>query len=1059
MTPPRVPPLPRMVQLKHSVDVQLDRSFHEQQWTIVANLARQRYKATKDEYYKAVEIAAKSRGDNATDLTAGREAVEAMINDNTIIKDVDALDLYEFAVDGLSMDYSKTIGVLRSRLAKALPKDRTASLKCLEACMWNSDWENAQEIAVSLNKNFPGDRNLLFQNILITSLVAISDSTHENKQKLFANLAKAQVDRAFNLRPPTGKEQTPSAPIATGEDEVKLWIKIQERFGSPQEILKLCSLPNWGPLFFLESGFTDAFLMSIRLLTTNSLWEEVTRVAYIIFDYVITVGHPTNNFENQEDKRSAIPELLDNGSDSTTTLAAESAVQKQYIIASREWFLWKSALNAITRNLSNREQALEAFHEKIKKLFRVLMSKKYVESVFEQNYDQILLDITFARASIATELFCSKSEETNRVQCLLKFAKKYMKGSSCFTTLKGYLEVLNKEEITNFVGDLGIEHTKNIADLNLFDKLSLTALSLRVEFFQATSLEVGEECRVCHSLANKGPDCEPCLKSIAGRALDAFSVGVQDEETSRKAAADTEDPLSNFAVLGSICLIKLAGTSCEKWRYMKESPLYHTDMQLFLQAVVWLDFYMRKTRKNDPLRMLLVKLYLMMGCVTRALDIWGSFGVKNTLLECLGTVCLDRLASISPSHFMTGPSSTSNFAEPFIRHFETALQKRYPDTVTKILQSGSYAELPEIIELAQSQSHNCVPVLAVVEYRRGMRLNNNRTGTLVQDEPLISSLCLDNELLNFTDYSPLPHWAGTRSTPIQELVAYGPLPTNRRCHLSILAERFLDLVGYVQPKEVKPSKASQLLYVDLQAAVSSCRALHKSLDTLVSGEGYDERDLTGPETWYFRIVTELPKLVKLILDTIILPASSAKTTKDEVLAVSRRILSIIDYQTYDFLAVPDGIPARMHTLHGVAALHAMGMLRESSLAMKTTLQYVSATFDRVKAADKTRGTSEIAWITAETKKLSLATSAADAQMKSRVKKLTENLHTSGWVDRLEGWAFGDNALPYGDDADFKSTVAGKLAQFIPSEAREVWAMDIADSWRDVMKGWGAVRFD
>ncbi len=93
-----------------------------------------------------MEIAAKSRGDNATDLTVGRETVQAMVNDNITVKDVDALDLYEFAVDGLSMDYAKTIGVLRARLAKALPKDRNAGLKCLEACMWNSDWENAQEV-------------------------------------------------------------------------------------------------------------------------------------------------------------------------------------------------------------------------------------------------------------------------------------------------------------------------------------------------------------------------------------------------------------------------------------------------------------------------------------------------------------------------------------------------------------------------------------------------------------------------------------------------------------------------------------------------------------------------------------------------------------------------------------------------------------------------------------------------------------------------------------------------------------------------------------------------
>lgn len=56
MTPPRISPVPRMIQLKQSVDLQLDHAFHEGQWTVVANLARQRHKSTKDEYYKVCRI-------------------------------------------------------------------------------------------------------------------------------------------------------------------------------------------------------------------------------------------------------------------------------------------------------------------------------------------------------------------------------------------------------------------------------------------------------------------------------------------------------------------------------------------------------------------------------------------------------------------------------------------------------------------------------------------------------------------------------------------------------------------------------------------------------------------------------------------------------------------------------------------------------------------------------------------------------------------------------------------------------------------------------------------
>jgi hypothetical protein len=50
--PPRVHPASRPVQLKRTVDIQLEQAFYDGQWTSAANLARQRHKSTKDEYYK-----------------------------------------------------------------------------------------------------------------------------------------------------------------------------------------------------------------------------------------------------------------------------------------------------------------------------------------------------------------------------------------------------------------------------------------------------------------------------------------------------------------------------------------------------------------------------------------------------------------------------------------------------------------------------------------------------------------------------------------------------------------------------------------------------------------------------------------------------------------------------------------------------------------------------------------------------------------------------------------------------------------------------------------------
>ncbi|KAJ8122284.1 hypothetical protein O1611_g9879 [Lasiodiplodia mahajangana] len=725
---------------------------------------------------RAVEIAAKSRGDNAIDRISGGEAVLTLVSDNTVVKDVDALDLYEFAIDGLSMDYAKTIGVLRVRLAKALPKDKNAGARCLEACMWHSDWENAQEIAVSLNKNFPGDRKLLFQSIVTTFLVAVDDSTYGMKKNLFPNLVKAQVDRAFNLRPLTGKEQASSGQINISENEIKLWLQIREKFGSAQENLKLLLLPNWGPLYFLEHGFTDAFLLSVRLLMFNRQWEAVIQIVDALFDKVILMEQKKPSAAETSDDGDRI-----DGNPAPSSVAFDDAIRDQYLDASREWFLWTSTITA-TRNLPNGKEALSVFHTKLKKVVHILTSDGRMKAVFQQNYSRILLEIMFTRAAITGPLN-STSGANNTVEHLLRFSKKHISDSNCFTILKGYLERLDREDLTSFERALNTDFAagfaKELKAPDPFYTLLLSSLKARTRFFQATSFMASGLCEVCCTTIKESPDCVTCLESIVEYTLAAFQAGIQDKHASQRAADMTEDPLSTLALLGSICLVKLAGAHRTNWRHSNKPPLHNIDVKRFLQAIVWLDFCLKKIPKNDSLRLLLVKLYLMIGCVAQALQAWSPFDVKNTLLECLGTVCLDRLTSISPGHFVPGPGHLRSYAEPFIRHFETAIQKRYPDIAVKTLQNSSFAELSNLIELAQNQSRNCVIVLAIVENRRGIRLKNGRNETAIEDEPLIGSLPPHYKFQDFTDYNPLPQWAGPQSTPIQALAGCGPPPTVR----------------------------------------------------------------------------------------------------------------------------------------------------------------------------------------------------------------------------------------------------------------------------------------
>lgn len=79
----------------------------------------------------------------------------------------------------------------------------------------------------------------------------------------------------------------------------------------------------------------------------------------------------------------------------------------------------------------------------MERVVRVLVDNKRMNPVFQQNYDRILLEIAFAR---------SEPGGNSKLHHLLEHAKRRIKDASCFTTLKGYLELLTTEEINDFMG-------------------------------------------------------------------------------------------------------------------------------------------------------------------------------------------------------------------------------------------------------------------------------------------------------------------------------------------------------------------------------------------------------------------------------------------------------------------------------------------------------------------------------------------------------------------------------------------------------------------------------
>ncbi|KAI1496838.1 N-acetyltransferase B complex non catalytic subunit-domain-containing protein [Biscogniauxia marginata] len=1051
MGSPRIPPVPRPVYLKASCDLQLEAAFTDKRWADVANLAQKRFKSTKDKYYHAIEIAAKCQGDNIVDRSAGLVEIEKLLKESKITEDIDSLDLYEFACSETQTNYTDNFGALRSRMVRASPKDHALGLRCFDACIWNLDWKHAQEIAASMDKNFVKERKFLFRNILTTFLFSQSSGIAENTQKLFSNLAKAHADKALKLRVPAVNSQGQPHRAIIAEEELLMWLDIRLANYTRLENAECLSQPQTSPLTFLELGFTRTYHFTLNYLEqVCEAWDEVLRIGRHILEVSIDICRKetsaieaSQNDAGEEAAKAKISQAIQRVKD------GRSVKEQRYLAASCEMPLWVCMVSAAKHQPDSKSE-LKKVSKLVNKIIRALEPLEGARGVFQKNRDLLELKIVFARDSRATRGPADAGFST-RVVHLAKHVERHCTDPACFRSVKPMIAELSQSQLAEF---LGLLKNNSTDDTDKLKRLVLLSMRLKIRYLQATSVKYGELCEFCHG-QTQGPDCMACVKSILLNALDSFSSAVQDEDILRVKETGQEDPLANLTMIGSTCLLKLSGVGDKSWNPKTNSPLFNTDLQLFLQAVLWTEYYVAIKPTNNALRLLLVKLYLLMGCASRAKSLWDGFDIKNAILNSLASLFFDRLSTISPGDFNQGLSRTP--VGPIKTYFSNAVRRHLPSALTNAIENENYGSFIDEVHFVDRLARSCTIVMAVVEERRGLRMRSGKCERAIEDEPLIGNYTIEHQLNDPTDYGYLPVLAAAGSEPLQEMISYGPLPTNDRSQLSILAERFVDIVCPVQTKDYKPTKSSQAILSGWQHTISVCHKIREDMGLFFANNAL-ELVLTGPEYWYFRIVWQLADIIKVVLEHGI-TAQATGETRDAVKLRIKQVLEDLGNQAREFLTLPAHFPSKIHTFQGMTALHAMGMLRESALVVKHTALYLTAAFDRIKVVDKSRGSNNSTWLASDLKKMTVAATESEGQIKSRIKLLNERLNTSGWMDRLEDWTFAGWGTVYNPHNLLKEQVAEGLQKFIPQTHIEDWTMNITDSWRENLRGWGAIKFD
>ncbi|KAI8679171.1 hypothetical protein NCS57_00193900 [Fusarium keratoplasticum] len=971
--------------LKNGVDLQLQSAFNDGNWAVVIRLAEKRARTFNDQYYEIVKICAESQLDDPSAKFAAVTAIDKFVKEGTVVKDVDGIDLLEWATQGLTTEdeFSQTLGPLRARLVKASPKDRIGASQCLESCLLHWDLISAQQIAAILDRSFPQDRTLMFWNIVITHLLATSSQSPPEKKKLYGMLALKQMQRAAQLSEQAasseGDDAKPQPRSVQTEEEILLLYDIVEKHGSEEDFEKLVSSPVFCPLVQFRKGRKELFL---RVISKHQRHGDHEAIYQICKDCLST-----------EDENGQ-PNLL--GTD---------------------WKVWKHFIDAAAQVKTVKPD----IEETVQKLLLKFVKSPNLRPIYKRIILLARVAAAFNLASNDRDDLADGEPASFRLKELINYIKDQGINAACFDDIKTFVEVLTPPALSY----LAYDFVPKLAD-EMEDELKsarIRTLSYKLQYFAATCPSMytnvpGEKplrkCVVTDVEVNASSPA-PCFNTIAKDALEVYKS--LNELTEKHPSVEGEIR-PELAVIIALCNIQLAFPPSTE---ISNSPVSFAPL---LRAVLLLEHQLSLTPKHGIISLLLVQLHLLTGSSPRAREIWETLGVKRTIMDSLGPIFYDRLSTLSPALISPSDNWGWDLMELLQSHFSVSLKLRMPRRLIDAFESGSYSSVIDIPQYIEDLRWSCTRAMSLVEETRTERLLGENFSEVLID-PRFVEVTDDTQLVETIDYGSFPSWDCSSQPPVYSRLRVGPALSNRRAHLSLLAEAFHETLSYKPPAIYKASAAAAI--PDQIFVLETLSQLSNSFTKFLQGP---KKDVTPQEATYFEVISLLSTLIPFVTNigkTKIIPEEFAQITDTLSIALDTLRLDI---------TAPSDVSNQVTAL---STLHSLAILRDTAGAIKNSANWIISFNDREKERDRSGKSNLPKDVIAQIKDLVTASTAALKEGKDCVDKLKGQVIGRDFEPSVRRWIF--------EDADDVLEVVGDSA-----------TGKLIKSWETNVKGWMHVQW-
>ena len=335
--------------------------------------------------------------------------------------------------------------------------------------------------------------------------------------------------------------------------------------------------------------------------------------------------------------------------------------------------------------------------------------------------------VSLANINIAKRTTDS-SKDATQMGALKEFHASFRAANHCYDDLIPLLNKLSSEELTSFLNsiDPGSPKTSNEDALASREILLYLKLLLRYRISISPSRDT--------------------LLDFSSNALSLYTVSL-----------DQHQLLPEACFLAVVALLRLGEVTDD----------HSTDTFTHLMPCILLLRHCLKTSEDFfPAQLLLIRLYLLVGCVSLAFMEFRKLSVKNMQWETLGHIVTNRISTIHPQ--ATGnstPSEDTQFSPSDILATTVSVAENSQRLLTRgIMQGlnlGSYANVLEAVQIRSQAASSLNTQIAILEKRDVEMMNgaydttspNIRSGDLVDRREFSTFSILDDLDASWT--SPL----------------------------------------------------------------------------------------------------------------------------------------------------------------------------------------------------------------------------------------------------------------------------------------------------------------